>query len=136
MDNKMSISAPCELLKAHISAFRVTAHTTTVHTQTVAQHITVHLMCMVLVKPSVHTLCDLFKDLRSDHRYGLKSKIISPVSFACTSDFLSMWQKTAYLQNACFLTFFMLVKTVTTDKYKTSILILLAVSSNNRNIEL
>ena len=80
MDNKMDISTTYKILKAQISAFRVAAHMeTTVHKQKIAQHITVDLRCMVLVRSSVHTP---FKDLGSHHRHGLQSKIISSVSFA------------------------------------------------------
>lgn len=72
IDNDMSISATFRLLKAPISAFRVAAHI-----ETIMQHIEAALKCVVLVRSSVHTLWDPFKDLGSDHRHRLQSKIIS-----------------------------------------------------------
>lgn len=140
MENKMGISLTCKLLEVRISAFRVAAHTeTTAHTQTIAQHITVDMVHMVLVRFSMHSLWGPFKDFRSSHSHGLEIKIASSVSFACTPVLLSMQKKPVpYSQRACYFMFFLLAKILAAvfNECNTAILTLLSsVNSKNNIIE-
>lgn len=88
IDNDMNISVTFRLLRAQISAFRVAEHV-----ETITQHIEVDLMCMVFVWSSVHLLWDPFKDLGSDRRHRLQSKIISSLVLTCIPALLSMKKK-------------------------------------------